>query len=86
MISLYLASFLVSFTYIFLKGWQHKCVIGNHFRSAGAIAFIMGAMEVVSVSVIVKGGWGMAITMGAGAALGIVSAMKLHDRMYGSKS
>lgn len=50
------------------------------------MSFFMGAMEVVSVSVIVKGGWGMAITIGIGSALGIVLAMKLHDRMYRDKT
>ena len=82
MMILYLISFIVNLTYVFLKGWQHKNVIGGHTKSAAGLAFFMGIMEVVSVSIIVKGGWGVAISTGMGAAIGIVLAMKLHDKVY----
>lgn len=80
---LYLTSTVVSFVAVFLKGFQHKNVIGGHVRTVFITSYFMAAFDVASVSLIVVGGWPIALTSGTGAAFGMVAAIKLHDRIFG---
>lgn len=79
---LYVTSVLVSFLTVGLKGFQHKNVIGGHLRSVAVVSYLMAAGDVVSVSLIVKGGWIIMLTSGTGAALGMIASIKLHDRIF----
>lgn len=80
--TLYVLSAFVSFVSVFLKGFQHKNVIGNHVRSVFFTSYLMAAFDVAAVTLIVKGGWPIAISSGTGAAFGMVAAIKLHDRLF----
>lgn len=80
---LYLTSTVVSFVAVFLKGFQQKNVIGGHVRTVFITSYFMAAFDVASVSLIVVGGWPIALTSGTGAAFGMVAAIKLHDRIFG---
>lgn len=82
---LYLTSVVVSFTAVFLKGFQHKNVIGSHLKSVFFTSYLMAAFDVAAVSIIVIGGWPIAITSGTGAAFGMIAAIKLHDHIFGGK-
>lgn len=79
---LYIVSVCVSFAAVFLKGFQHKNVIGNHKYSVFFTSYLMAAFDVATISIIVKGGWPIAITSGTGAAFGMVAAIVIHDRMF----
>ena len=80
--TLYATSIAVSFASVFLKGFQHKNVIGGHLRSVFITSYLMAAFDVAAVSLIVRGGWPIALTSGTGAAFGMVAAIALHDRIY----
>lgn len=80
---IYIISAFVSFTACFLKGFQHKNVIGGHIRSVFFTSWMMAAFDVAAVTLIVKGGWPIAISAGFGASLGMVVAIKMHDRIFG---
>jgi hypothetical protein len=80
---LYAISAFVSFTSCFLKGFQHKNVIGNHVRTVYFTSWAMAAFDVAAVTLIVKGGWPIAISSGFGASAGMVVAIKFHDRIFG---
>lgn len=80
---IYALSIVVSFVAVFLKGFQHKNVIGNHVRSVFFTSYLMAAFDVAAVTLIVKGGWAIALTSGTGAAFGMIAAMKAHDYLYG---
>lgn len=79
---IYVLSFAVTFISVFLKGFQHKNVIGGHLKSVWVTSWVMGAFEVASITLIVAGGWTIAISVGMGASFGMVSAIILHDRIY----
>lgn len=79
---IYAVSIAVSFVACFLKGFQHKNVIGGHIKSVFFTSYVMAAFDVAAVSLIVAGGWPIAITSGTGAAFGMVTAIKFHDRIY----
>lgn len=81
-IGLYALSVVTSFCSIALKGFQHKNVIGNHQKSVFFTAYAMAAFDVVSVSLIVSGGWPIALSSGTGAAFGMLAAINLHDRIF----
>ena len=80
-----LLAFCLNFLNVFMKGFQHKHVIGGHLKSAAATAFFMGVADVATVTTIVQGGLIVGVFVGLGASAGIVAAMLLHDRIY-SKS
>lgn len=79
---IYVISILVSFISVSLKGFQHKNVIGNHLKAVFFTSYLMAAFDVAAVSLIVVGGWPIAITSGTGAAFGMIFAIKLHDRIF----
>ena len=79
----YLLSAFVSFTACFLKGFQHKNVIGGHVRTVYFTSWLMAAFDVAAVTLIMQGGWPIAISSGFGASLGMVIAIKMHDRIFG---
>lgn len=79
---LYLTSIAVTFVAVALKGFQHKNVIGNHMRSVFLTSYGMAAFDVASVTLIIQGGWPIAITSGTGAAFGMLFAIKLHDKIF----
>lgn len=80
---IYAISAIVSFTSCFLKGFQHKNVIGGHIKSVFFTSWMMAAFDVAAVTLIVKGGWPIALSSGLGASLGMVVAIKSHDRLFG---
>lgn len=79
---IYVISIMVSFVAVSLKGFQHKNVIGNHLKSVFFTSYLMAAFDVAAVTLIVKGGWPIAITSGTGAAFGMIAAIKLHDWVF----
>lgn len=79
----YLLSMAVTFTSVFLKGFQHKNVIGNHYRATFVTSFCMAAFDVASVSFIVKGGWVIFLPSGLGASFGMIAAMRYHGAIIG---
>lgn len=79
---IYLISAVVSFVACFLKGFQHKNVIGGHIRSVFFTSWLMAAFDVAAVTLIVKGGWPIAISSGFGASFGMIVSIKLHDRIF----
>lgn len=84
---IYILSAVVSFVGCFLKGFQHKNVIGGHLRSVFYTSYLMAACDFATVTLIVSGGWWIILSSGTGAAFGMVAAVKLHDRMFkGGKS
>ena len=76
----------VSFAAVFLKGFQHKNVIGNHQRTVFFTSYAMAVFDVASVTLIVRGGWWIALTSGTGAAFGMVAAIRLHDWLFKRKA
>lgn len=79
---LYVVSLIASFVSVFLKGFQHKNVIGNHKQAVFFTSYLMAAFDVITVTLIVKGGWIIALTSGTGAAFGMLAAMSTHDRIF----
>lgn len=79
---LYAASILVSFIAVFLKGFQHKNVIGTHLRAVFITSYLMAAFDVLAVNIVVIGGWWVALTAGIGASCGMVTAILLHDKIF----
>lgn len=79
--SIYGISLAVSFCSVFLKGFQHKNVIGMHYKLTFFTSVLMGAFDVAAVTLIVKGGWPLAITSGIGAGFGMIASMWVHSRV-----
>lgn len=81
---IYLVSIVVSFCAVFLKGFQHKNVIGGHLKLVAVTSYAMAVFDVVTVMLIYKGGWLIALSAGTGAAVGMVTAILVHDKLLGA--
>lgn len=79
---IYIASVLVSFISVFLKGFQQKNVIHNRVVAAALTSYLMATFDVLAITIIIHGDLWIILTTGTGAACGIVAAMKLHDRVF----
>lgn len=76
----YLVAGFVSFCSVFLKGFQHKNVIGNYYKLVFITSYLMAVCDVLVIGIIVKSGWSVAFACGTGAAFGMVVSMYIHDR------
>lgn len=82
----YLTSILASILTVGLKGFQHKNVIHGHIKAVAITSYLMAAADVLLISLIIKGGWPIALTSGTGAAIGMVLSIKLHDHIFKDKT
>lgn len=76
---------LVTFLAVFLKGFQHKNVIGNHLKSIFFTSYLMAAFDVLAITLTVKGGLWMIPFVGTGAAVGMIAAILFHDKIFKHK-
>lgn len=83
---IYAVSALVSFIACFLKGFQHKNVIGGHLWAVFSTSWMMAAFDVAAVTIIVKGGPTIAVSSGFGASVGMICAIKMHDHLFREKT
>lgn len=80
--TIYVTSFVVSFIYVFLKGFQHKNVNGGHLKLVAIFSFVMAIFDALAISLVIKGGVSIGVSSGLGAALAMVCAIRLHDRIF----
>jgi hypothetical protein len=78
----YGGSVATSFLTVFLRVLQHKNVVGNHYKLAFMNSWLMACAEVLTISLIVKGGWVIAFTSGMGGSFGVILSMWLHNRLF----
>lgn len=69
---------VISFIFVFLKGFQHQNVIGGKYMAAFGTSYVMAIAEVAVISFVVQAGWWSIIPIGTGAAFGIVASMWLY--------
>ncbi len=79
---IYAASILLSFAGVFLKGFQIKNITGGHYKTLAVVSYLIAAFEVATVSIIVHGGWWVALTSGTGGALGMLTSLYVHKRIF----
>lgn len=82
---LYLVAGAVSFASVFIKGFQHKNIAGNHYKLVFFTSYAMAISDVLLVGLIAKNGWAIAFPCGTGAAFGIVLSMYIHNRFVKPK-
>lgn len=76
-----ITGFLVSFSSMALKGFQHKNVVGNHYGLVLTTSYMMTAADFAMFGLILKDGWGMYLPIGTGGALGMIFGMTAHNRI-----
>lgn len=81
----YITSVMVSFLATFLKGFQQKNVIGNHAVSMFFTSYLIAAFEYASIKLIIKGQLLMILSIGTGAGLGMLFAVRTHTKLFGKK-
>jgi ABC-type multidrug transport system permease subunit len=80
-----LAAFGVSFIAIGLKAFQQKNVTGHHLKAVVVTSYLMTLMDVTFIGLVAHHGWDIALASGTGAALGMISAILLHNKFIGSR-
>ena len=74
-------AFLTTFTSVFLKGFQHKNVIGGHLKSIAITSYFMAVTDVILVGLISQKGFVIAFSCGTGAALGMIISVHYHVKI-----
>ncbi len=83
----HLMAFACTFVAVFLKGFQHKNVIANMYGKTFITSYFMAFIDVLAIGVIAKStSWYIAFSSGTGAALGMMLAMYLHNRLFSKKA
>ncbi len=79
---IYFWAFVGTFVAVFLKGFQHKNVIANMYGKTFLTSYLMAFVDVLLIGLIARATWDIAFASGSGAALGMVAAMWLHNRLF----
>lgn len=74
-----------TFVAVFLKGFQHKNVIANMYGNTFITSYLMAFVDVLLIGLIARATWDIAFASGTGAAIGMVSAMWLHNHLFAKK-
>lgn len=82
----HLLAFLISFIAIGMKAFQQKNVTGHHYKLVVITSYVMTLTDVIFIGLVVRHGWDLVLSSGTGAALGMISAMFLHNRYVGEKN
>lgn len=83
---LYFLAFVVSFCYVAVKGWQHKNANKNLYLNMFITSYIMAILDVALIGLIVKAdSMQIAIASGAGASIGMILAVFIHNKIYKSQ-
>ena len=78
----YLAAFVNSFIFIFLKAFQQLNVTKGHYMWVVPTSMMMALVEVWLVVKMAHLGWGwIVIPIGLGAGLGAVASMFVHNKL-----
>jgi hypothetical protein len=83
--NIYFLAFIASFISIGLKGFQHKNVIGNHYKSVFITSYLMAVIDVYIINLIANNSLDIAFASGTGAALGMITSMYVHNRFIGKE-
>lgn len=75
-----LLMFAVSFVSVFLRAFQQKNVMGDHYVWITPVSFGMAVAQALTVLIIVDQGLWAIIPMGLGGASGAMLAMYTHGR------
>ena len=81
----HLLAFVISFLAIGMKAFQQKNVTGHHIKAVVFTSYLMTFTDIFFIGLVTKYGWELAFSSGTGAALGMISAMLLHNRFIGEK-
>lgn len=73
-------AFITTLISVGLKGFQHKNVIGNHYRLVFITSYLMAVADVLIIGIIVRGGWIICFASGSGAAIGMIISIWLHNK------
>jgi hypothetical protein len=85
MIWTYLSAWFASFVFVFLKGFQHKNISGDHRKLIVVTSYAMAVVDAALIGIIVKGGLAVAIPSGTGASCGMLLSMWLHDKLIAKR-
>jgi hypothetical protein len=77
-----LIAFAVTFTSVFLRGFQYKNVIHGRRKTMFVTSYLMSTCEVLVVGTIVRNSWLISIPCGLGAAFGMLASVTIHDRLF----
>lgn len=80
-----LLMFVASFAFIFLKSYQTQVIIGGHFVQAFIVSTLMSVTQVLTVTLIVTGGWTTLPPLALGGSLGVISAMYIYRKQHRKK-
>lgn len=74
-----LVAFLVSLIGVGMRGFQHKNVIGSHYRLIAACSYLIVIGDALTALFVIKVGILITIPAGTGAAIGRVISTWFHD-------
>lgn len=72
-------AFVVSLIGIGMRGFQHKNVVGSHYKLIAVCSYLIIFCDALTALFVVKVGILITIPAGTGAAIGMVLSTWLHD-------
>lgn len=72
---------LATFVSVFLKGFQHKNIEGNHTKLIFYTSYLMATADLFVIGLVVKNGMWMVLPSATGSSIGMITAMKVHRKL-----
>jgi hypothetical protein len=71
---------LAAFALVALRSLQQQNVIHRYYWWAAATSYVIAFADIALILFVVKTGWGSAVYIGTGGAIGVTFAMYVHRR------
>ena len=84
MLLVYIGSSITTFLLAFAKAFQSRNIVLGHYKSAYGMSWVVTTLEVASVSFVVIGGWWVILSAGFGGSIGVIAAMRAHEKIFTS--
>lgn len=78
----YLLSTITTFLAAFVKTFQQRNIVQGHIKTAFVTSWIITALEIATIGFVVAEGWYILFSAGLGGAIGVVTAMKTHSKLF----
>ena len=77
---------IATFVTVFGRAIQQQNVIGGHYIAAAMTPYLIAAGEIGIIVGVASAGWSALPAVGTGGALGAVTAMYVHKRLFSRQS
>lgn len=79
---IYILSTFTTFSAAFVKTFQQRNIVQGRVKTAFLTSWVVTGLEIATIGFVVAEGWYILFSAGLGGAVGVVTAMLTHSKIF----